>query len=44
MKRMENRADVESAQSKGRRAWVKLDVAGQKNKQKKKDTVDAKGA
>ena len=40
MKRMENRADVESAESEGRR----LNVSGQKNEQKKKETAEAKGA
>ena len=44
MKRMEDRADVESAQSEGWRTWVEFNVAGQKNKQKKKETAEAKGA
>ena len=44
MKRMEDRVDVESAQSEGGRTWVKFNVAGQKNKQKKKETAEAKGA
>ena len=38
MKRMENGADAESAQSEGGRTWVEFNVAGQKNKKKKKET------
>ena len=41
---MEDRADVESAQSEGWRTCVEFNVAGQKNKQKKKETAEAKGA
>ena len=42
MKRMEDRADVESAESEGWRTWVEFNVARQKNKQKKKNTAEAK--
>ena len=42
MKRMEDRAYVESAQSEGWRTWVEFNVARQKNKQKKKNTAEAK--
>ena len=40
----EDRADVESAQNEGGRTRVEFNVAGQKNKQKKKETAEAKGA
>ena len=36
IKRMEDRADVESAHSGGGRTWIEFNVAGQKNKQKRK--------
>jgi len=36
MKRMEDKADVESAQSEGWKTWVEFNVTGQKNKQKRK--------
>jgi len=44
MKSMEDRADVESAQSEGRRTWIEFNVVGQNNKQKKKKTAEAKAA
>jgi len=44
MKSMEDRADVESAQSEGWRTWIEFNVVGQNNKQKKKKTAEAKAA